>query len=449
MRISKYSRSLRLRITLAITSLALISAVIYSIFSWLIYEISDDRLFNWYVMSINKQAIEEQVIPQSSPNSFSVIGNEAHLTQELISKFSIKGIMNEPLELHDVFEITHISHYPGQHRIIDLEYEEKIFELQIVASPWNGRWLYVVYDISSYESSIAPNNLWSDSFVLLVLIPLALLVGVLAFFLSIGLTQTILKPLINLANEVSSVTPEQLSKPLSKHYYPDEVGDLAITFNLFILRIEKYIENEKRFSREVSHELRTPTTSLSIAVELLETTTLDNRQNQLLARIKRANDDMIRLIKTFLWLAKTKSEKGLEENINLFSFTNQVVEKLEYLKNKKPITITNNICIKQKLLINPALLDIVITNLIRNALQYTIEGDVLITSTHQSITIVDTGLGIPIEEIKNIEQAFYSLQPDGIGLGLSIVQRVIVKLGWKLQIESQEQKGTKISLLFE
>lgn len=448
MRITRYLSSLRIRITLAITCLALVSAVIYSIFSWFIYDITDDRLFNWQALAINRQAVEEQRLPQAQFNSFSLIGDEYKLTRFLIKRFPVISDNSLRPKLNDIFEMSNISYYPQGHQIIDVEYQEGIIELQIIASPWGEESLYVVYDITGFETAPSSINLLSDNFALLVLIPLAVLVAILAMLLSIGLTRTTLKPLTELASQITSSKPQQTVKLLTEDYYPDEVGNLANTFNQFIARIENHMENEKRFSREVSHELRTPTTSLTIALELLETTALDTKQQQLLARMKRANQDMTQLIDTFIWLAKNAPENAPVEQLNLFTSVDRALEKLLYLNDKKKLKISNRVDKQEAITANPALLDIVLNNLLRNALQYTQQGSIEITSDGNSLTIVDTGLGIPAEEIKNIERAFYCLQPDGIGLGMSIVQRVVARLGWKLQIKSQEQKGTAVTIVF-
>ncbi|MBV1910073.1 MAG: HAMP domain-containing histidine kinase [Kangiellaceae bacterium] len=448
MRIGRYRRSLRIRITLVITSLALISAIIYSVFSWFIFDISDDRLFNWHVVSISEQAVNEKRLPKESFNSFSLIGDDEALLNQIAKRYPYLIKDKHPQNISDIFEISNIAHYPSGHKILDVDNRENQLELQIVISPWENEWLYVVYNVSEFETSQGPTNLDSDKFALYVLIPLAILMGVLAIFSSIGLTQTILRPLTNLANQVTSVNPEQLSTQLTDQFYPDEVGELADTFNILIERVGQYIENEKRFSREVSHELRTPTTSLSIALELFETTTLDKRQKQLLARMQRANLDMTQLINTFIWLAKNIPENAPKEKIVLFTCIEEVLTKLAYLNTNRPVTIANKVDELQILTVNTVLLKIVLNNLLRNALQYTQQGSIEVTSSVNSLTITDTGLGIPLDEIENIKQAFYSLQPDGIGLGMSIVQRITKSLGWQLLIKSEEQKGTEITIVF-
>lgn len=448
MRVRGYLRSLRIRIVLALASLALMSAVIYSVFAWFIFETSDDRLFNWQILSVNQHAVKVKKIPTESVNSFVVIGHENTLTQRLVHRYELPQAYTHAEVLADVFDVSQVSDYEGNHRIFDIEFDNPLLELQIVESPWQEARLYVVYDVSGFESASSPTNLYSDSFTLIVLLPIALVLALFVFLLSTGLTQAILKPLTRLSSQVTTVSIEHLSTPLTEHYYPDEVGELANTFNTFIAKIEKYIENEKRFSREVSHELRTPTTSLTIALDLFETTDLDERQQQLLARMKRANHDMTQLINTFIWLARNNPEHAPKEPVNIHQRVNALLDKLAYLSDNKPIKLSNNVDKEMTVIANPALLDIILNNLLRNALQYTLEGCIKIYASEHLLTIKDTGVGIPAGELKNIEQAFYSLQPDGIGLGLSIVQRIMLKLKWQLSIKSSPNQGTEVTINF-
>ena len=95
---------------------------------------------------------------------------------------------------------------------------------------------------------------------------------------------------------------------------------------------------------------------------------------------------------------------------------------------------------------NQALLEIVLTNVLRNAFQYTHEGEVKIASNETQLIVTDTGFGIPAQELDKINQPFFSLQPDGLGLGMSIVQRIVWQLGWQLNIESESGKGTRVIL---
>lgn len=448
MRTRRYLKSLRVRIVLAITSLALISACIYSFFAWFIYDVSDDRLFNWYALSINKAASDSLTLPTETNHRFVVLGNEKDLIEKLNRHYRIEKNADLPEQLTDFLDISNIAKYDYGHAIFDVEMQQEQLELQIVVSPWRNEQLYVVYDVSGFAKEENPDSLYTDKFVLYVLIPLALLLTFFAFLVSMGLTKGILKPLTSLAEQVTSVQLEQLSKPLTGRFYPDEVGELADTFNQLIHKVDEYIQHEKRFSREVSHELRTPTTSLTMALDLLEHTPLNEQQKILFARMQRANKEMTQLINTFLWLAKNQPENAQLENVHLFACVEQVISKLSYLSENKPVEIINHVDQNQYCVVNAALLDIVLSNLLRNALQYTPAGEVIIVSSPKLFSIIDSGLGIPVNEITNINQPFYSLQPDGVGLGMSIVQRIIRKLGWCLNIVSEEGKGTKVTITY-
>ena len=158
---------------------------------------------------------------------------------------------------------------------------------------------------------------------------------------------------------------------------------------------------------------------------------------------------MTQLINTFLLLAKNDTRQLPIESINVSAHVDHVSDKLAYLLSDKPIKLVKQITASATCQANPALFDIVLSNLIRNAFQYTHEGHIEISYSEKQLTVKDTGFGIPSNEIENINQAFYSLQPDGVGLGLSIVHRIIWSLGWQLIVQSQTGEGTQVTLLFE
>ena len=101
---------------------------------------------------------------------------------------------------------------------------------------------------------------------------------------------------------------------------------------------------------------------------------------------------------------------------------------------------------------DPAMLSIILGNLVGNAIKYTESGGVLVGCRRRRpsliLEIIDTGCGIPATDIDKVFQEFYQLRPqsEGLGLGLSIVRRTADLLGHPLRIESVVGKGTRFSL---
>jgi two-component system phosphate regulon sensor histidine kinase PhoR len=101
----------------------------------------------------------------------------------------------------------------------------------------------------------------------------------------------------------------------------------------------------------------------------------------------------------------------------------------------------------------------ILVNVLENAVKFTQEDGSIIIDAWQKdnyavLTISDTGIGIPKEEVQRLGERFYrvdrsrSRDMGGTGLGLSIVKHLMIAHGGKLEIESQLGKGTKVSLFF-
>ena len=138
--------------------------------------------------------------------------------------------------------------------------------------------------------------------------------------------------------------------------------------------------------------------------------------------------------------------KQLLQGVLLSKQISTITAKLNHLISDKNVVVNNKVPENILLEVNQDLLDIVVSNLLRNAIQYTQKGSVTVEYIGEKVIITDTGLGIPQQEIDNINQAFFTLQPNGVGLGLSIVQRIIKKLDWHLDVHSKERFGTKVAL---
>jgi len=106
---------------------------------------------------------------------------------------------------------------------------------------------------------------------------------------------------------------------------------------------------------------------------------------------------------------------------------------------------------------DPLLLGRILQNLISNALRYTNEGRILIGCRRRGqdveVMVVDTGIGIPAEDLPNVFQEFYKVATretrggTGLGLGLAIVNRLALLLGHRVTLESTAGKGTVVRIL--
>lgn len=264
------------------------------------------------------------------------------------------------------------------------------------------------------------------------------------------LSKKILDPIQLLSDKIRTMDQAATSTRLSDDFVNDEVGQLAHFFDEYNQKINVFLIREKLFTSDVSHELRTPLMVISSTCELLLAKN-DNSSKDYshLLKIQSACQEMKTLVSIFLSLARN-------ENINSKLDTPQNILNKQYLKFQ-PIAQEKNLLLTFKdnstsqQQYSEEFLTIVISNLLRNAIKYTINGEIQIILNNDGFSIHDSGPGIP-DEIKNsVFEPFVRAQTSsarGIGLGLSIVKRICEKTDWKIHLETEDKKGTSITIIF-
>ena len=99
------------------------------------------------------------------------------------------------------------------------------------------------------------------------------------------------------------------------------------------------------------------------------------------------------------------------------------------------------------------IIDIVLGNLLRNALTYTKKGEVTVTLRADSVEVKDSGMGMSERELASAFEPFYRAESSreatkGHGLGLSIVRRLANQFGWQISAVSRPAEGTSVTIRF-
>ena len=255
-----------------------------------------------------------------------------------------------------------------------------------------------------------------------------------------------------------------------KYAQPEIVALLVIgvTAILFIINYLVVQGSEKsaqinqmktEFVNIASHQLRTPLTGIKWAINLMDSDKsekLTKEQSERLQIIKENNQRMINLVNDLLNLSRIEQGKlGLiPEKISLEKITRKII------KEHSLITKANNteLFLESEpnlplILINSQGMELVLNNLIDNAIRYTKKkGEVKIKLSKKNSTvrceIKDNGVGIPKRDQNNIFQKFFrsqnimKYQTEGTGLGLFIAKAVIKNVKGQIGFFSQENKGT-------
>ncbi|MEM9595188.1 MAG: HAMP domain-containing sensor histidine kinase [Acidobacteriota bacterium] len=279
----------------------------------------------------------------------------------------------------------------------------------------------------------------------------AAVVGLLGVWWGRRLAARLVAPVVHLADTVESSPPSLLAARIGAEDYPVEVAQLADALREALGRIESFILRERSFTRNASHELRTPVTVARGAAELLDSRLPkgDARARGQLERIFRAVHRMETIIEAFLWLAR-EDGGGSAERCHPAALVPEIVEQYRHLLASRPVDVVFDLDPELEVAAPGAVFAIVCGNLVANAFYSTPEGSVEIRARGGAVQVVDTGPGIPAEQVDRLTEPFVSGRSEfGHGLGLAIVGEVCERFGWSFRIAPREPHGTCAEVRFE
>lgn len=276
-----------------------------------------------------------------------------------------------------------------------------------------------------------------------------LLSALTALVLGLLTARRVIAPVVRLAGQVQhrdQLLP--LAPPLAPDYPADEVGQLAAAFDSTLGQLRQALQRETLFTSDVSHELRTPLMVIASSCELLlEELPVGSREHTQLLRLHRSCGEMRELIETFLWLARGASGRNpLASDTTLAAVAEEQRERWAQEAAQRGLAFhLEGAAAHPDAPHYPApLLRAVMSNLLRNALHYTDRGSVRLTLHADGFDVADTGAGIPEAERLDIFRPFIrgsTSRGDGIGLGLSLVQRICSQQGWQVSLEANPGGG--------
>ncbi|MFJ2362187.1 sensor histidine kinase [Pseudomonas sp. NPDC087697] len=269
----------------------------------------------------------------------------------------------------------------------------------------------------------------------------------LAVLLGWLLARRVMAPVIRLARQVRHRDQLlELAPPLAPEYAVDEVGELAVSFDQTLGRLRDALGREKLFTSDVSHELRTPLMVLASSCELLlSNRALDQRSMAQVSRIARASDEMRQLVDTFLMLARDRdNDSGNGASASLKEVADALAEIWGRLIREKGLEFIYVNEQASNIYYNLTFLQSVMGNLLRNAWHYTDHGFIRLTLRDHGFSVEDSGIGIPEEKRHAMFQPFVrgdEHRGEGLGLGLSLVQRICTNQSWRVELTTCEPHG--------
>ena len=270
-----------------------------------------------------------------------------------------------------------------------------------------------------------------------------------------------LKPIsriIDTAREIGQ--GQELSKRIPVLKIKDELGQLALTFNEMMNRLENSFAQMRQFSSDASHELRTPLTVLKGQNELIlsKQRKPEEYQEVISSNLEEINY-MSKVLEDLFVLSKSdENQVNLDyKPVDLRALVEEVCKHAEILAEEKNIKIIITFLEPIEIKGDEVRLRQMVWNVLQNGIKYTQQGGELKISLQNEgdfalLTIQDTGIGIPEEDLPLIFNRFYRVDKartrdeGGSGLGLSICRQIAEAHKGKIEVESKLGVGTRFKI---
>lgn len=347
-----------------------------------------------------------------------------------------------------------IKHLSGKTIQYDTWLEHKSVRQLEVPVSFKGKVVgYIIVAAPLEDAGMVLNNL---SKILFIAYPLVLIV---LFFIARFIAGRSIKPVAAIMSTSKDITRDNLTSRIPLPPNKDELYALSKTINDLLDRIQSAIEREKQFTGDASHELRTPLAVIKGTLEVLIRKPRDREEyeekiNFCINEVNRLNH----LVDQLLLLARFENQKQSIklESVYLNPLLLDTLSRYSQTIKDKNIQVVTQFDRDYYFETDEYLFSIIVNNLISNAIKYSPDNSKITIALSESegtvITITDTGMGIPANDLQKIFNQFYRSKATehtnikGTGLGLSIVKRLCLLLGIAIDIYSKEEKGTTVKL---
>ncbi|MBI1733290.1 MAG: HAMP domain-containing histidine kinase [Gammaproteobacteria bacterium] len=307
-----------------------------------------------------------------------------------------------------------------------------------------GTTYYFLFDETEFEAFDQLLNVFVPALILLIC----------AVAAAIGWLQAIRisRPVTALAEKVNRLETAP-AVPAAQALGTDEIEVLAQAIDGYAARVTELLTREREFSTDVSHELRTPLMGIQAAAENLQVSAITSqRVDELSRRIEARCAQMRALVDAMLTLAR--DPHSLENDFQDIPLTVAVRQQLDVLASQieaKKLSVRLVERDQPRLFTSAAILDVVVGNILRNAILHSDSSEIEVRIEARSFTVRDFGRGIPEDMRSRLFERHVSGSGNGArdtGVGLALVKRICAHFRWTLSLESAPEQGTAITVDF-
>ena len=330
--------------------------------------------------------------------------------------------------------------------------------LRLISVPiiYRGTLLYIVQVGTSMDS--VEHTLHRLLLILLITMPVALVVSLAGGWFLAGRA---LRPVDVITVAAQRIAGGDLTQRLTVPPSPDEIGRLAITFNNMIARLDTSFRQIRQFSSDASHELRTPLTVMQGEAELAlrRPRPIEDYQAVLVSNLEEI-DRMSRIVEELLFLSRADMGEIKMDHlpIRIELLVEDIQRQASLLGQEQDIQVILGTITPATVLGDELRLRELLLNLVDNAVKYSrpggkVEMHLWIDGAFVKLSVVDEGIGIPLEAQKQIFDRFYRTDEarahtkKGTGLGLSICTWIAEAHHGRIEVQSEPGKGSTFTLL--
>ncbi len=256
-----------------------------------------------------------------------------------------------------------------------------------------------------------------------------------------------LRPLRSFSDRIAQIQAENLTQYQAEEQQIPEFQALSHSFEAMVRRLSDAFSSLQEFNGNAAHEFRTP---------LAPHPDMDAETAELLAMLKEQTERLSKLVKTLLEMSEMNTIERADA-VELTALIEEVLADLSPMAEKRQISLLQEATGEVLLQGSDILLYRLLFNLVENAIRYNKEGGAVRVSAEEradtvEILVQDTGSGIPEADRETIFQPFFRVDKSrsraygGVGLGLTLVRKIVELHGGTIRIAESGEGGTTFAV---
>ena len=258
------------------------------------------------------------------------------------------------------------------------------------------------------------------------------------FFINRFFLNKLWKPFNNTLQQIKQFNLSGTEKVQLEKSNITEFTELNHAVSIMTKSVSQDYDEIKSFSENASHEIQTPLAIIKSKLELLSQSDVSEDQMNTIQSVYEATNRLSKLNQSLILLTKIDNQQFREsEEVNMSNLLNKHLNNYEELISAKLIIIKKNIADNVKLNMNETLAEILVSNLITNAIKHNInKGSIEISLTNNNLSISNTGVPLQSEPSELFERFKKDkVSSESLGLGLSIVKKICERYGYVINYQ--------------